>query len=105
MTCGVMDASGCRRHHQAIESQPPENEMTDAGLIALACGLIIGLGAAGACMGIATMGGRFMDGAVRQPEMMEPLQGKVFLLVGVLDGAFIIATGIGLWFATANPFK
>jgi F-type H+-transporting ATPase subunit c len=23
----------------------------------------------------------------------------------VLDGAFIIATGIGLWFATANPFK
>jgi F-type H+-transporting ATPase subunit c len=35
---------------------------------------------------------------------MEPLQNKVFLLVGVLDGAFIIATGIGLWFATANPF-
>jgi F-type H+-transporting ATPase subunit c len=25
--------------------------------------------------------------------------------VGVLDGAFIIATGIGLWFATANPFR
>ena len=23
----------------------------------------------------------------------------------LLDGAFIIATGIGLWFATANPFK
>ena len=22
-----------------------------------------------------------------------------------LDGAFIIATGIGLWFATGNPFK
>ena len=41
---------------------------------------------------------------LRQPELMEPLQNKVFLLVGVLDGAFIIATGIGLWFATANPF-
>ena len=25
--------------------------------------------------------------------------------VGVTDGAFIIATGIGLWFATANPFQ
>ena len=36
---------------------------------------------------------------------MEPLQNKFFLPVGVLDGAFIIATGIGLWFATANPFK
>jgi F-type H+-transporting ATPase subunit c len=33
------------------------------------------------------------------------LQTKFFLAVGVTDGAFIIATGIGLWFATANPFK
>ena len=79
--------------------------MTDVGLVAIACGLIIGLGAIGACLGIGQMGGRFIDGAVRQPEMMEPLQTKVFLLVGVLDGAFIIATGIGLWFATANPFR
>jgi F-type H+-transporting ATPase subunit c len=37
--------------------------------------------------------------------LVSNLGGKVFLLVGVLDGAFIIATGIGLWFATANPFK
>jgi F-type H+-transporting ATPase subunit c len=36
---------------------------------------------------------------------MDKLQGKAFLMVGVLDGAFLIATGIGLWFATANPFK
>ena len=28
----------------------------------------------------------------------------VCLLAGLLDGAFIIATGVGLWFATANPF-
>ena len=32
-------------------------------------------------------------------------QNKVFLLVRMLDGAFIIATGIGLWFATANLFR
>ena len=30
--------------------------MTDTGLIAVACGLIIGLGAIGACLGIGTMG-------------------------------------------------
>ena len=78
--------------------------MTDTGLIALACGLIIGLGAIGACIGIGTMGGRFIDGAVRQPEMMEPLQTKMFLLAGLIDAAFIIGTGIALWFATANPF-
>ena len=78
--------------------------MTDTGLIAVACGLIIGLGAIGACLGIGTMGGRFIEGAVRQPEMMEPLQTKMFLLAGLIDAAFIIGTGIALWFATANPF-
>ena len=78
--------------------------MSDSGLIAIACGLIVGLGAIGACLGIGAMGGRFIDGAVRQPEMMEPLQTKMFLLAGLIDAAFIIGTGIALWFATANPF-
>ena len=78
--------------------------MSDTGLIAIACGLIVGLGAIGACLGIGTMGGRFIEGAVRQPEMMEPLQTKMFLLAGLIDAAFIIGTGIALWFATANPF-
>jgi F-type H+-transporting ATPase subunit c len=45
-----------------------------------------------------------MEGIVRQPEIAPELQTKFFLAVGVTDGAFIIATGIGLWFATANPF-
>ena len=78
--------------------------MTDTGLVAIACGLIIGLGAIGACLGIGTMGGRFIEGAVRQPELMNELQTKMFLLAGLIDAAFIIGTGIALWFATANPF-
>ena len=71
----------------------------------LAVGHMIGLGAVGSCLGIGVLGAKYLESAARQPELMEPLQNKVFLLVGVLDGAFIIATGIGLWFATANPFK
>jgi F-type H+-transporting ATPase subunit c len=66
---------------------------------------MIGMGAIGSCLGIGIMGSKYLEAASRQPEMMEPLQNKVLLLVGVLDGAFIIATGIGLWFALANPFK
>ena len=50
--------------------------MSDTGLIAIACGLIIGFGAIGACLGIGLMGGRFIDRAVGQPELMEPLQVK-----------------------------
>jgi F-type H+-transporting ATPase subunit c len=48
---------------------------------------------------------KMLEGCARQPELMTELQTKFFLAVGVTDGAFIIATGIGLWFATANPFK
>ena len=40
----------------------------------------------------------------RQPELMNELQTKMFLLAGLIDAAFIIGTGIALWFATANPF-
>ena len=36
--------------------------------------------------------------------MMNELQTKMFLLAGLIDAAFIIGTGIALWFATANPF-
>jgi len=74
------------------------------GLVALACGLIVGLGALGASIGIALMGGKFLDSSARQPELMNELQTKMFLLAGLIDAAFIIGTGIALWFATANPF-
>jgi F-type H+-transporting ATPase subunit c len=77
----------------------------DINLLPLAVGHMIGMGAIGSCIGIGIMGSKYLEAASRQPEMMESLQNKVFLLVGVLDGAFIIATGIGLWFALANPFK
>ena len=38
------------------------------GLVALACGLIIGLGAIGARIGIALMGGKYLESSARQPE-------------------------------------
>lgn len=79
--------------------------MTGFDVLPLAVGHMIGLGAVGSCIGVGIMASRYLEASARQPELMDPLQTKVFLLVGVLDGAFIIATGIGLWFATANPFK
>ena len=74
------------------------------GLVAIAAGIIIGLGAAGACVGIGIMGSKYLESAARQPELMNELQTKMFLLAGLIDAAFIIGTGIALWFATANPF-
>ena len=72
--------------------------------VALAAGVIIGLGACGACIGIGIMGSKYLEAAARQPELMGELQTKMFLLVGLIDAAFIIGTGIALWFTTANPF-
>jgi F-type H+-transporting ATPase subunit c len=66
-------------------------------------GLIIGLGAAGACIGIGIMASRFLEGAARQPEMMPTLQAKVFLLLGLIDASFIIGVGLAMLFAFGNP--
>ena len=66
-------------------------------------GLIIGLGAAGACIGIGIMCSSFLDGAARQPELIPALQGKVFLLLGLIDASFIIGVGLAMMFAFANP--
>lgn len=78
--------------------------MTNVAFIALACGLIIGLGALGACIGIGFMSGKYIEASARQPELMNALQTKVFLLLGLIDAAFIIGLGVALWFAIASPF-
>ena len=64
------------------------------GFVALASGLIIGLGAIGACIGIGIMGSKYLEAAARQPELMNELQTKMFL----------IGVGIAMMFAFANPF-
>jgi F-type H+-transporting ATPase subunit c len=79
--------------------------MTNVGLVALAAGLIIGLGAIGACIGIGLMGGKYIEASARQTELMDKLQTKMFLLAGLIDAAFLIGVGIAMMFAFANPFK
>lgn len=66
-------------------------------------GLMIGLGAAGACIGLGIMCSRFLEGAARQPELVPMLQGKVFLLLGLIDASFIIGVGLAMLFAFGNP--
>ena len=78
--------------------------MTNVAFVALACGLIIGLGAIGACLGIAIMGGKYLEASARQPELMNELQTKMFVLAGLIDAAFLIGVGIAMMFPFANPF-
>ena len=66
-------------------------------------GLMIGLGALGACVGVGIMCSRFLEGAARQPELIPTLQAKVFLLLGLIDASFIIGVGLAMLFAFGNP--
>ncbi|NBU26179.1 MAG: F0F1 ATP synthase subunit C [Gammaproteobacteria bacterium] len=70
---------------------------------ALGIGIIIGLGAIGACIGIGVMGSKFLESAARQPELTPMLQTKMFLLAGLIDAAFLIGVGLAMLFAFANP--
>ena len=78
--------------------------MTNLAMVALACGLIIGLGAIGACIGIGVMGGKYIEASARQPELINTLQVKMFLLAGLIDANFLIGVGVAMMFAFANPF-
>lgn len=73
-------------------------------LTAVAVGLLIGLGAAGTAIGFGLLGGKFLEGIARQPEMAAMLTGRMFLIAGLLDAVAMIGVGIALFFTFANPF-
>lgn len=74
------------------------------GMTAIASAIIIGLGAFGTAIGFGLLGGKFLEGAARQPEMAPMLQLKMFIVAALLDAVTMIGVGIALWFSVANPF-
>ena len=74
------------------------------GLNLIAVALLIGLGALGTAIGFALLGGKFLEGASRQPELAPMLQTKMFLVAGLLDAVPIIGVAIALLLIFANPF-
>ena len=76
----------------------------ESAIILIAAALLIGLGALGTAIGFALLGGKFLEGAARQPEMAPMLQTKMFIVAGLLDAIPMIAVGIALFFTFANPF-
>lgn len=74
------------------------------GMTAIAVGLLIGLGALGTAIGFGLLGGKFLEGSARQPEMVPMLQVKMFIVAGLLDAVTMIGVGIALWLTVDNPF-
>ena len=71
---------------------------------AIAVAIMIGLAALGTAIGFALLGGRFLEGAARQPEITPMLQVKMFIVAGLLDAIPMIGVGIALFLIFANPF-
>lgn len=74
------------------------------GLTAISAALMISFAALGTAIGFALLGGKFLEGAARQPEMIPTLQVKMFIVAGLLDAISMIGVGVAMWFITANPF-
>ena len=74
------------------------------GMTLIAVSVLIGMGALGTAIGFGLLGGRFLEGSARQPEMVPMLQFKMFIVAGLLDAVTMIGVGIGLFLLFANPY-
>ena len=66
-------------------------------LIIVAAGLMLGLGAIGAGVGNGVLGGRFLEGAARQPELIPMLRTQFFIVMGLTDALPVISIAMGLY--------
>ncbi len=67
------------------------------GLKLIAAGLMLGAAGFGTAIGFGMLGGKFLEGAARQPEMAPMLQVKMFIVAGLLDALSVIGLAIGLY--------
>lgn len=74
------------------------------GMTVLAAAFIIGLAAIGTAIGFAMLGGKFLESAARQPEMIPVLQTKLFIIAGLLDAISMIGVGVAMLYTFNNPF-
>lgn len=76
----------------------------EQALIIMAGALMMGLAAIGAAIGIGMLGGRFLEGAARQPELIPVLRTQFFVVMGLVDAVPMIAVGLAMYllFAVAG---
>ena len=66
-------------------------------LLYIAGAILMGLGALGAAIGIGSLGGKYLEGAARQPELIPLLRTQFFIVMGLVDAVPMIAVGIAFY--------
>lgn len=75
------------------------------GMTAIAAALLIGLAGLGTAIGFGILGGKYLEGVARQPELTAQLRSQFFLVAGFVDAFAAISIGMGLFlFFSSNPF-
>jgi F-type H+-transporting ATPase subunit c len=69
----------------------------ESALLYIAGALMLGFGALGAAIGVGLLGGRFLEGAARQPELIPILRTQFFIIIGLLDAVPMIAVGLAMY--------
>lgn len=72
---------------------------------AIAAALLLGFSALGTAIGFGILGGKFLEGIARQPELKGMLMTNLFIIVGLVDAfaAIGVVMSFILFFAN-NPF-
>lgn len=68
----------------------------ESSLLYIAGALMLGIGAAGAAIGVGVLGGKYLEGAARQPELIPMMRTQFFIVMGLVDALPVVAVGIGL---------
>ena len=58
---------------------------------------ILGMSALAAAVGIGVLGGKFLEGAARQPALIPLLRTQFFIIMGLTDAVPMIGVGISLY--------
>ena len=66
-------------------------------LVFVAGGILMGLAAIGSGVGIGLLGGKYLEGVARQPELQPMLLTQLFIVLALVDAVPIIGVGISLY--------
>lgn len=72
------------------------------GFTAIGVGIMVGLAALGTAIGFGILGGKFLEGIARQPELGPMLMMRMFLMAGLVDAFAAIAIALGLLLVFGN---
>lgn len=70
----------------------------------ISASIIISVGAISTAFGFARLGSSFLESAARQPEVVPILQGKLFIIAGLLDAVPMIGVAVTFIILFANPY-